>query len=253
MRVRILPSSPDAGDLQHLITFVVEGRLAIDAGCLGFCGTAREQAAVTSVFLTHSHADHVCSLPMFAMNVFDATGQGATVHAPADVVDCLHEDVFNWRTWPDFTALLNEGRPMIELITIEPRLPVTLDGLTLTAIPINHPVPTVAYLVDDGEAAVLFATDTGPTEEVWAVASRSPRLKAAFVDVAFPDEMEDLAAITGHLTPGLAHREVERLPADVLKVAVHLKPALRERIVSQLDARPVRNLAIGRIGYDYEF
>ena len=253
MKVRILPSSPGAGDLQHLITFVVEDRLAIDAGCLGLCGTPQEQAAVTSVFLTHSHADHVCSLPFFAMNVVDATGQGATVHAPADVVEVLHEDLFNWRTWPDFTALRQDGRPLVELVTIEPRHPVTRDGLTVTAIPINHPVPTVAYLVDDGDGAVLFATDTGPTEEVWEVASRSSGLRAAFIDVAFPDEMEDLAAITGHLTPRLACHEIARLPSHVIKVAVHLKPAFRQRIVDQLEALPADNLAIGRIGWEYEF
>jgi ribonuclease BN (tRNA processing enzyme) len=253
VRVRILPSSPGGGELQHLITFVVDGRLAIDAGCLGLCGTPQEQAAITSVFLTHSHADHVCSLPFFAMNVIDATGRGAVAHAPAAVVEALHEDLFNWRTWPDFTALRQDGRPMIELVAIEPRLPVACEGLTLTAIPVNHPVPTVAYVVDDGTAAVLFATDTGPTEEVWAVASRSARLKAAFIDVAFPDELADLAAITGHLTPGLARDEMAQLPAAVLKVAVHLKPALRERVAAQIEALANPNLVIGRMGWDYEF
>jgi ribonuclease BN (tRNA processing enzyme) len=253
VKVRILPSSPNAGDLQHLITFVVDGHLAIDAGCLGFCGTPAQQAAVTGVVLTHSHADHICSLPIFATNVFDHTGRGVTVSAPAAVVECLKEDLFNWRVWPDFTVLHQNGQPLLTLETVEPRVPTMVGGLTLTAIPTNHPVPNVAYLVDDGSVSVLFVTDTGPTDEVWDFASRAGRLRAVFVDVAFPDEMTDLATISGHLTPSLARSAVKRLPEAVAKIAVHLKPTFRDRILEQVCATAVPRLTVGRLGYDYEF
>jgi cAMP phosphodiesterase len=252
VKVRILPSSPDAGHLQHLISFVVDGHLAVDAGCIGFCGPAEAQAAITTVVLTHSHLDHVCSLPIFAMNVVDSQGHGITVSAPPPVIDSLRQDLFNWRIWPDFTALKIEGRPLVQLEPLEPRRPTEIGGFVLTAIPVNHPVPTVAYLVDDGRSAVLFALDTGPTDEIWELAGQTPHLTTAFVDVAFPDEMSTLAEASGHMTPSLARTEVRRLPATVRKIASHIKPAYHDRIVDQLGRLAIPNLSIARPGADYD-
>lgn len=253
MKIRILPSSPDAGHLQHLISFVVDGRLAVDAGCVGLCGTPRAQTAITAVLLTHSHMDHVCSLPIFAMNVLDCAGLCITAYAPVAVIESLRQDLFNWRVWPDFTALDLEGRPLLTFVPIEPRRQTVIDGLTVTAIPVNHPVPTVGYLIDDGQSAVVFALDTGPTEEIWAVAGGNPRLKAAFIDVAFPDHMSELAQASGHLTPRLVCEQLARLPEAVARIAVHLKPAYHDRIVEELCRAGVPNLSVGRLGHDYEF
>jgi cAMP phosphodiesterase len=252
VKVRILPSSPDAGHLQHLVSFVVDGHLAIDAGCIGLCGPPGLQAGITSLVLTHSHLDHVCSLPMFAMNVLDSSGHGIVVSAPAPVIDSLRQDVFNWRVWPDFTTLKIDGQPLVQLTPLEPRRPTAFGGLVATAIPVNHPVPTVAYLVEDGQSAVLFALDTGPTEEIWQVASRTPHLTTAFVDVAFPDEMSTLAEASGHMTPSLAQTEFRRLPDGVKKIACHIKPAYYDRVVDQLGRLAIRNLTIACPGHDYE-
>jgi ribonuclease BN (tRNA processing enzyme) len=258
VKVRILPSSPDTGHLQHLISFVVDGRIAVDAGCVGLCGTARSQTAITSVVLTHSHMDHVCSLPILAMNVLDCgeqdgSGRRITAYAPAPVIESLRQDLFNWRVWPDFTALEAGGRPLLPFVPIEPRRPTVIDGLTVTAIPVNHPVPTVGYLIDDGQSAVLFALDTGPTEEIWTMASGNPRLAAAFIDVAFPDEMSELAEASGHLTPRLVGEQLAHMPEAVARIAVHLKPAYYDQIVEGLGRVGIPNLSVGRLGHDYEF
>lgn len=253
MKVRVLPSSPDVPQLQHLVSFVVNGRLAIDAGCLGLCGTPVSQAAVTSVLLTHSHMDHVCSLPIFAINLLDATGQTLTVHAPPAVIASLRQDVFNGRLWPDLAAMTTNGKAFLEYKPIENRRPFTLDEFTVTAIPINHPVPTVGYLIDDGRSAVLFALDTGPTDEIFEAARANPRLKAAFIDTAFPDELEELALRSGHLTPSGMLAVAARLPEAVQKVASHLKPGYHDRIAEALRHTAVPNLSCAILGRDYEF
>ena len=252
MKIRILPSSPDAGHLQHLVSFVVDDHFAIDAGCIGLCGPPAAQAGITAIVLTHSHVDHICSLPLFAMNVVDSTDRGVVVSAPPAVIDSLRQDVFNWRIWPDFTSLKIDGQPLVQLAPLEPRRPTQFGGLRVTAIPVNHPVPTVAYFLEDDRSAVLFALDTGPTAEIWEVADRTPRLTTVFVDVAFPDDMSTLAEASGHLTPSLVRREVARLPAEVRKIACHLKPAYYDRIVEQLERLAIPNLSIGCPGHDYD-
>ena len=252
MKVRILPSSPDAGHLQHLISFVIDDRLAIDAGCIGLCGPVEAQARLTSVLLTHGHLDHVASLPIFAMNVLDCAGRGISVTAPDPVIDTLRRDLFNGRVWPDFPATVVNGSRLVHFEPIGLRTPTTIDGLTVTAVPLNHPVPTVGYVVDDGRSAVLFATDTGLTDEIWEAAGRNPRLTTAFVDAAFPDEAASLAEESGHLTPALLRDQVSRLPAAVKKIAVHLKPAYHAQVVAELQRAAIPNLAIGRLAHDYE-
>lgn len=252
MKIRILPSSPDISHLQHLISFVIDDRLAIDAGCLGLFSTADAQSRITSVVLTHAHLDHIASLPMYAMNVMDACGRGVDVWAPFEVIASLRLDVFNGRTWPDFTRTEVNGRPIVNLKPIEPRQPTVLDGYTITAIPLNHPVPTVGYLVDDGRSTVVFALDTGPTTEIWKAAKQAPRLTAVFVDVAFPEKMTSLAEASGHLTPSLVRVEVAGLPAGVRKIASHIKPAFHDRIVAEVKKLGVPDLVVGRPGHVYE-
>jgi ribonuclease BN (tRNA processing enzyme) len=252
MRVRILPSATDGSDQQFLTTFLLNDRLALDAGCLGLHSTPAEQARITNVVLTHSHADHVCSLPTFAMNVIDYSGQATVVWSHEAVLESLRADVFNGRTWPDFLTLMPLGEPIVQLRRIEPRRPFELEGLRLTAIPVNHPVPTMGYIVEDETSAIIICTDSGPTDELWERARALDRLTVVFVGVAFPDECELLAEASGHLTPKLLHRQIVGLRPEVRIVAVHIKPARSEEVVAELVALGLPTLSIGTSRRPYE-
>src|SRR5947208_13990188 len=106
MDVVLLPSStgPDPG-YQFLTTYLFDGVLAVDAGSLGLWGDLAGQARVKHVVLTHTHADHTASLPVFLENVHGQVPP-VTVHGSAAVLDCLRRDVFNDRVYPDLV-----GRP----------------------------------------------------------------------------------------------------------------------------------------------
>lgn len=245
MRVRILPSATDGSDQQFLTSFVINDVLALDAGCVGLFGTPADQAKIAAIVLTHSHADHVCSLPTFAMNVMDLCGQTTVVWSHEPVLESLREDMFNGRTWPDFLTLMPLGEPIVQLRRIEPRRPFELAELRLTAIPVNHPVPTMGYVIEDRTAAIIICTDSGPTEELWHRARALDALTTVFVGVAFPDECELLAEASGHLTPRLLREQVTGLPPSVRIVVVHIKPARRAEVVTQLEALGLPNLSIG--------
>ena len=252
MKVRMLPSATDGSDQQYLTTFLFNGCVALDAGCLGLHGTPQDQANVSAVVLTHSHADHVCSLPTFAMNVMDFCGRRTVVWSHAAVLESLREDLFNGRLWPDFLTLIPEGEPIVRLCPVTPRQPFTLEGLRFTPIPVNHPVPTMAYIVEDDESTVIVCTDSGPTVELWDRARSLPHLSAVFVGVAFPDECHLLAEASGHLTPRLLREQLNGLGTDVRIVVVHIKPARRQEVIAELLAAGRQGLEIGSSRTEYE-
>jgi ribonuclease BN (tRNA processing enzyme) len=250
MKVMLIPSASGPAPLQYLTTVLVNDAVAIDAGSLGLYGTPADQARVRHVFLTHAHMDHVASLPIFLENVSDDSAHCPTVYAPEAVLDVVRRDILNDRLFPDFVRLSRDGPPLVRLEPLTPGTPVRVAGLTITAAEVNHVVPTVGYLVDDGVSAFAFVTDTAPTDAVWALANGCPRLTAVFVEVTFPEDQGWLAGVAKHLTPRLFAGEVHKLRPGVPVYAIHVKARFREQVVREVAALglpDVRVLEPGRV------
>lgn len=249
MKLRLLPSSfhrnaqnaalPPA---QPLTSFVVEGAggagpLAIDAGSVGLVGEPEDMARVRGLVLTHSHIDHVASLPMWIEALLSLDRAPVRVHATQGTIEALREHLFSGPLFPDFEKLREaDGRPLLEFVTILAEETFELAGFDVTAIPVEHPVPTHGLLVDDGEDAVLFGADSGPTKRLWEIAAEAPRLRAVVLETSFPDRMQAIADGAGHLTPTTLAAELNRAPADVRVLVTHMKPAYRGDVLEALGA-----------------
>src|SRR3974377_2099450 len=102
MRIRVLGSSPeDSTRRQYAASYLINGSVAIDAGCLGFNGTPQEQELVRHVFLTHAHADHTARLPVFIENAWTGSGTCPLIHGSRETLDGMQRHVFNDVLWPD--------------------------------------------------------------------------------------------------------------------------------------------------------
>jgi ribonuclease BN (tRNA processing enzyme) len=244
----LIPSAIGAASLQYLTTLLVNDAIAIDAGSLGLFGTPAEQARVGHVFLTHAHIDHVGSLPIFLENVSDDSANCPTVHGTQAVLDVIRTDVLNDRLFPDFVRISIDGPPLVRMEPLTPGRPVQVAGLTVTAAEVDHVVPAVAYLVDDGRSAFAFATDTAPTGAIWELANRCPRLKAVFLEVTFPNDELELARIAKHLTPKQFAGEVAKLTAKVPVYAVHLKARCREQLLDEIAALGLPHVSVLEAG-----
>jgi ribonuclease BN (tRNA processing enzyme) len=255
VKITLLPSSlgTDADcSLQYLTSFLINDTLAIDAGSLGFVRKPGEQARIKHVLLSHSHMDHLASLPILLENVYgDPTV--VTVHASEWVLNCLQSDLFNDRLWPDFIRLSRKGEALLNTAVLNPFVPVHLDGLTITPVPVDHVVPTFGFIVEDGSVAVAISGDTGPTEEIWRRANALPNLKAVFLEVAFPNAMAGLAATAKHHTPRSAADEIRKLRLPVPVFAYHIKARFREQVVKELQELGLPNLMITQADRAYLF
>ena len=146
----------------------------------------------------------------------------------------IQTDVLNDRLFPDFVRLSLDGPPLVRLEPLTPGRPVHVAGLTVTAAEVDHVVPTVGYLVDDGTSAFAFVTDTAPTQAIWDLANRCPRLKAVFLELTFPDEQAWLADVAKHLTPRQFAAEVRKVRPGVPVYAIHLKARCREQLLAEV-------------------
>ena len=257
MKVTLIPSSvsPDGVDQnQYSISYLINDTLAVDAGCLGFYGTPEYQARIKDVLISHTHADHVASLPIFVENAFEGGPDPVTIHGSTHVLDSLRRDIFNGRIWPDFIGMSADQGPFLKLNEIESGHPLDLQGLRITPVAVDHLVPTLGFVIDDGRCSIVIASDTGPTEEIWRVANSASRLHAAFLEASFPNSMTGLANLSKHLTPAMFGEEARKLNRDDIDlVAVHIKPRYRTQIVRELDALALPNLVIARFNETYTY
>jgi ribonuclease BN (tRNA processing enzyme) len=254
MKIVILGcSASTAADGQYVSTYLINGNVAIDAGCLGFFGTPQDQEAVRHVFLTHSHADHIASLALFVENAWTPSPECPTIYGSPETLDTVQRSIFNDEVWPDFVALSRKMPPFLRLETVVPEVPIRVEGLTITPVPVFHSVPTVGYVVQEGDRSVIFGADTTSTERLWEVARETPGLKAVFLEASFPNRMKAIADASLHMTSELFGRELAKVPKGVRVIAIHLKVRYRDEIMRELEALGAPQLEIGECDREYVF
>ena len=100
---------------------------------------------------------------------------------------------------------------------------------------------------------MLYSGDTGPTDALWKGARKLPDLKAVIVECSFPGGMEDIALASGHLTPVLLERELEKLGRPEVPIYLyHMKPLHLPAITAEL-AGLSRRVEMLRQGRTYTF
>lgn len=251
MKIRQLGSTIGVQDArQYLTSYLVDDCVAIDAGSLGFLSPLSLQQSIQHLFLSHSHLDHVASLPTFLDNVHQGGSDCPTVYGSRDVLDCLSRDLFNERLWPDLDRLAEEGICFYKPAEIQSEVPVIIGSLTITPVNVDHVVPTMGFLIQDAQSAVVITSDSGPTDRIWELANEPAfrqKLKVAFLECSFPNDMDQLAQKSKHLCTQQFALEIAKVSAGppFQTVAVHLKPSFEAQIYRELMALNLPNLQIG--------
>ncbi len=254
MKFRVLGCS--GGELpQHRTTcFLVDGKLAIDAGALTSSLSLKELLEVDDVVLTHSHLDHVKDVPLLADLVVGRRRTAVRVHASTECAQTLRRNIFNGKLWPDFTRIPTPGRPVIELRAFRPRAAFRAGGLRFQPVPVRHPVESVGFVVSKGRSAFGISGDTGPTTGFWRLVNQSVGIKALLVELSFPNELQRLADLSGHLTPQTLARELGKLDRGDLPVLLyHLKPSYVVQLRREVAALRLPNLRILEVGDTFTF
>jgi ribonuclease BN (tRNA processing enzyme) len=258
VKIQLLPSTFDeqgrATPEQRLTCFLIDDRVTVDAGSIAIALSDEQRSTVRDVIVTHPHMDHIASLPIFIDDLFGFLKEPIRVHATAEVIETLERDIFNWVVYPRFSELSNDRGPVMEYVPIRAGEEFRVAHLRVTAVPVNHIVPTVGLVVSDDKTTVAFSSDTYETEEFWQLVNSTAHIDALLIEASFPDSMAKLAEVSRHFTPALLNKELRKLNHNGLDIlAVHLKPAYRDKLISELEALNIPRLAVMEPGREYEW
>src|SRR3954454_21862121 len=96
LQVQLLPTSlGDHSQTQSLTTFLINETIAIDAGSMGFALNVEQLVKVGHVIITHSHLDHVASLPIAIAEVFPRLTRPMRVYATPEVLEAIQAHLLN--------------------------------------------------------------------------------------------------------------------------------------------------------------
>lgn len=231
-----------SGGLEHAqgtTAFLLTPTLLLDAGT-GVNRLSNEQmSGLKNILLTHTHIDHIASLPLLVDTLFDSLVtrcQALTIYALPDVINALKTHIFNHVIWPDFARLPSPEHPVLRYVPLIPWHRYTLgETLSMTPFPVEHGIPACGFWLRSPAGVIAFSGDTGLSDTTIQSLNRLGTLDTLIIECAFPNQLDSLAESAYHLTPQRLSSLLSRLttPPGALWIT-HLKPPYRETIIQQL-------------------
>jgi ribonuclease BN (tRNA processing enzyme) len=236
MRLRVL-GAYGASDATHNLTgYLIDDRIAVDAGTLTSKLTLAQQARIDTVFITHAHADHIRDLPHLILNRFSQETAPLTIVAAEDVMEMLAGHVFNGEVWPDFQKFVSPatGKAALEYKALPYGKKAKVNGIQFTPVRVHHSVSAAGVILESGGQSIVFTGDTGPTSEIWKRANKSEGVVAVITEASFPNDYQQMACESGHLTPETLAEELTKITVDAPVYASHRKLPYEAKIESEI-------------------
>jgi len=234
VKIRVLGCSGGIGQGMATTSFLIDNDILIDAGTGVSALTLEEMRQIRHIFVTHSHLDHICSIPLLADTLFDSlVGDPIIVHAQTKTLEVLQNHIFNWDVWPDFTALPHKTNAVLKLNTMKAGTTAELGGRKVEMIAVNHAVPGVGYQIESGGRSFAFSGDTTSNESLWAALNRHDSLDLLFIETAFANKDIELARQAFHYCPKLLAKDLLKLKHRPQVCISHLKPGEETLIMKE--------------------
>lgn len=250
MELHILGAHNAEAEGARLISLLVDGVLAIDAGGLTSGLALEAQKKVKAVLITHHHFDHVRDLVTLGMNA--SFWSPVKIYALKETFDVLYSCLLDGKIYVNFAEFPSKEKPSLEFHTVEPYKEKVTEGYKVLPLPVKHPIPAVGYLITSPEGKSFFYTgDTGPgVYQCWEY--MSPQLLVA--EVSGVNRWQEKLQMVGHLSAQLLKQELVKfhqlkgyLPPVVV---IHITPQFEERIGEEVAKVAMELGADIRIGYE---
>ncbi len=230
--------------------FVVDERLAIDAGSLTSGLDLKAQFGLNAVLISHAHLDHIRDLATIADNRCQADCEPLQVAASRGTIRALKKHFFNNFIWPDFSEIPSKARPTIQFVELKPEKMVNIAGYDVMSVMVAHTIESAGFIVRGPDATLGYSGDTGPTDRLWELLSAEPNLKALLMEVSFPNREQKLATVSGHHTPKTLARDLKKMvsPKDLPALLYHIKPVFQAEVEQECAKLKGVNLTVTGLG-----
>ena len=234
--------------------FVVDDRIAIDAGSLTSGLDLPAQCALQAVLVSHAHLDHIRDLATIADNRTQNACKPLLVVATPATIRILRKHFFNGLLWPDFSTIPSAKNPSIQYVPLKLEVATNVCGYVVRAIAVSHTIDTCAFVVEapkeKGGGALAYSGDTGPTDRLWEVLNVTPKLKAMLMEVSFPNDQQKVATLSGHHTPRTLSAELKKLEIvkDLPFLLYHIKPSFQTQVEKEVARIKGVNLTVLNLG-----
>ncbi|MEX0707088.1 MAG: 3',5'-cyclic-nucleotide phosphodiesterase [Woeseia sp.] len=244
MQIRILGCSGGIAAGMRTSAILVDNDVLIDAGTGIGDLTLDDLQSIRHVFLTHAHLDHVAGLPLLIDCIFSENlDMPVTVYGRRETLDAIRKHIFNWVIWPDFAELPSRQNAVLHYRECNPGDTIRIGHKDFHAIDVAHTVPAMGYTVQNSGGAFAVSGDTRTNETLWPVLNACDDLRALVIEVSFPDEQCELAAMSGHYCPQTVAGDLVKLRHFPDIWLTGMKPGAEQRILDQVTASlPDRNV-----------
>ncbi len=234
-------------------SFLIGDHVAIDAGGLTPALSLEEQALVSHIFLSHSHIDHLATLPYLLDNVLSRAENAVSLYGPEGTIRCLSEHLFNGVLWPDFSRISNPKTVIMKMNQLDCGQSMKVHDVEITPFPMEHEVECHGHLVQGPESSVAICSDTSSTKGLLEVFPKAKNLRAVVLEVSFPKRMAEIATLSKHISTESFIREIERIPQHVEVLVSHVKPAYVDEIRQEILSLGLKNVSFLEQEKEYRF
>jgi ribonuclease BN (tRNA processing enzyme) len=233
MDIRIVGAHQTETSSGHATTFLIDERIALDAGNLAGALSLEGQRSLAAVLLTHYHYDHIRDFPSVAFSRWG--NETLPTYCLPVVRERLRESFFNGVVWPRLDAIPSEELPAIRFCDLEPYAGFDVAGYRVLPAPANHSAPAVGFRIERNGRSVFYTGDThGGEPGLW----RRVQADLVLIEVSLPNRLDHVAVDAKHLTPNRLVLEIEAyrrangsLPTFA---AIHRGSDYEEEIVAEL-------------------
>lgn len=235
MKLRVLGCSGGIGG-RHLRTtsMLLDNDVLIDSGTGVADLSLTELSLIDHIFVTHSHLDHITTIPFIVDTVGGMRNQPLVIHALPATIEILKNHMFNWSIWPDFTQIPSAEKPFLKYEPLQVGETINLAGRRIVALPANHVVPAVGYQLDSGTGSLVFTGDTTTNDLLWRMVNRLKNLRYLIIETAFCNKEKNLAIASKHLCPSMLADELAKLERSAEIFITHLKPGEIELTMQEI-------------------
>ena len=217
--------------------FKIDAQNVIDAGNL-LVPLKEESAAITTIWLTHSHLDHILDIAYILDSYLSERKETLTLRGLPETLSAIKEHFLNDIIWPDFSKIvIRDGKKKaIKYEPIEFGKSYSLNEYqTIEAFETVHTVPSCGYKVSNNESEVYITADTSDLTVLTNLLQQSTKKVSLVVECSFPNELAELAQESKHYTPSALFESLRVLEeSDVALYINHIKPLYQDKIESEI-------------------